>query len=62
LLAATGSLAKTLRAPTVEQGEVYARDEFRVPSSDTAPDYKRLPSRQTTSGAPMDLLAPVRRN
>ncbi len=61
LLAAMGGLAKTLKTPTLEQGDAYARKEFRVPVADAAPSYERLPSRQT-SGAPMDLLAPVRRN
>lgn len=61
LLAAMGGLAKTLNTPTVEQGDAYARNEFRVPVNDTAPSYERTPSRQT-SGAPMDLLAPVRKN
>jgi len=61
LLAAMGRLAETLSAPTVGQGEAYAREEFRVPSAEAAPDYRRLPSRQV-SGAPLDLLAPVQDN
>ena len=61
LLAAMGGLARTLKTPTLDQGDAYARKEFRVPVADVAPVYDRLPSRQT-SGAPMDLLAPVRRN
>lgn len=59
LLAATGMLAKTLSVATKEQGEAYARDEFRVPTAEEAPQYERLSSRQ--SAAPIDLLAPVRR-
>jgi len=58
LLAATGMLAKTLRVGTVEQGQAYARDEFRVPAAAQSPDYVRAPSRQSAS--PVDLLAPVR--
>lgn len=61
LLAAMGGLAKTLSAPTVEQGDAYARKEFNVQTADTPPDYQRAPSRQV-SGAPLDLLAPVRHN
>jgi adhesin transport system outer membrane protein len=59
LLAATGSLASVLGTAPVEQGEAYARDEFRVKSVES-PDYNRLPSRQT-SALPLDLLAPIRK-
>ncbi|MBO6719220.1 MAG: TolC family outer membrane protein [Rhizobiaceae bacterium] len=59
LLAATGSLASTMGSSTVEQGDAYAREEFRVQSVD-APDYRRLPSRQRSS-QPLDLLAPIRK-
>jgi outer membrane protein, adhesin transport system len=59
LLAATGMLAKTLSAATKEQGEAYARQEFRVPAAPAVPEYERLPSRQIAD-SPLDLLAPVR--
>jgi adhesin transport system outer membrane protein len=60
LLASTGRLAARLGSGTVEQGEAYARSEFGVPPHTDSPEFKRKPSRQT-SGAPMDLLAPVRK-
>ncbi len=58
LVAATGNLAKTLSVATKEQGEAYAREEFRVPTV-VDPDYQRISSRQTAD-SPLDLLAPVR--
>lgn len=58
ILAATGSLARTLGIATVEQGQAYARDTFSV-RQEAEPDYKRLPSRQVRE-LPFDLLAPVR--
>lgn len=61
ILAATGQLARTMTVAVASQGEAYARQEFAVPSSPSAPDYDRLPSRQTGS-APFDLLAPARKN
>jgi adhesin transport system outer membrane protein len=60
LLAATGMLAQTLGAGTVSQSEAYARNEFAVPAYTESPEFERLPSRQV-KGAPMDLLAPVRK-
>lgn len=59
ILAATGSLARTMGSAPVEQAQVYARDEFGVPQGQE-PNYKRLPSKQA-SGLPLDLLAPVRK-
>jgi adhesin transport system outer membrane protein len=59
ILAATGSLARTMGAAPIEQAQVYARDEFAVPQGQE-PNYKRLPSKQA-SGLPLDLLAPVRK-
>lgn len=58
ILAATGSLARTMGAAAVEQAQAYARDEFSVPQG-KEPNYKRLPSKQA-SELPLDLLAPVR--
>lgn len=58
ILAATGSLARTMGAATVPQGEAYARQEFGV-VSDANPAYKRQPSRQVKD-LPLDLLAPIR--
>jgi adhesin transport system outer membrane protein len=43
LLAATGRLAATLGAGTVEQGEAYARDAFAVPPHTSSPEFKRKP-------------------
>ena len=58
LLAATGSLVKTMNLAPAEQAEAYARTEFGVESA-ADPDYIRLPSRQEVD-LPLDLLAPVR--
>ncbi len=60
-LAAMGSLVRAFNLESAPQSEAYARDEFKVISHDEEPVYSRLPSRQV-SGAPFDLLAPVRNN
>ena len=59
ILAATGSLARTLGAAAPEQAEPYARAEFDV-KQEGDPQYRRAPSRQVKD-FPLDLLAPVRR-
>lgn len=58
ILAATGGLARTMGAATAEQGQAYAREEFKV-IQQADPQYKRTPSRQVKD-LPLDLLAPVR--
>lgn len=58
LLAAMGSLVSTLNVAKMEQGEAYARSEFRVESQEGDVVYNRIPSRQV-SGDPFDLLAPL---
>lgn len=60
-LAAMGSLVRAFNLESAPQAESYAREEFKVVTHDEAPVYNRLPSRQV-SGAPFDLLAPVRKN
>ena len=59
ILAATGSLARSLGAAAPEQAQAYARQEFNVPQA-ADPDYRRLPSRQVKD-LPLDLLAPIRK-
>ncbi|MCY0093651.1 TolC family outer membrane protein [Hoeflea ulvae] len=61
VLAAMGSLVRAFTLDTVAQAEPYARDEFEVVSQEAEPVYARMPSRQV-KGAPLDLLAPVRKN
>lgn len=60
-LAAMGSLVRAFNLESAPQAEAYAREEFKAVSHETEPVYHRLPSRQV-SGAPFDLLAPVRKN
>lgn len=60
-LAAMGSLVRAFNLESAPQAESYAREEFKVVTHEEAPVYNRLPSRQV-SGAPFDLLAPVRKN
>ncbi|OCW57393.1 channel protein TolC [Hoeflea olei] len=61
-LAAMGSLVQAFNLAAAPQAEAYARDEFKaISTSEVEPVYTRLPSRQV-SGAPFDLLAPVRTN
>ncbi|MGR6468399.1 TolC family outer membrane protein [Rhizobium sp. PAMB 3182] len=56
LLAATGSLLRTMQITPPNQAEAYARGSFKVRSVDN-PQYNRRPSRQDP-GIPMDLLLP----
>ncbi|CAH0342857.1 TolC family outer membrane protein [Rhizobium sp. CECT 9324] len=58
ILAASGSLLKSMNLKPVQQAEAYARSEFSV-KSDANPTYVEVESRQS-SGVPMDLLAPIR--
>lgn len=55
-----GSLVSAFKLESVAQAEPYAREEFQTVSHAAEPVYNRLPSRQE-SGAPLDLLAPVRK-
>jgi outer membrane protein, adhesin transport system len=59
LLAATGSLVKTMSLTPQKQSEDYARKEFNVPPTAPTETYARTPSRQVND-LPMDLLAPLR--
>ncbi|KGF69501.1 channel protein TolC [Hoeflea sp. BAL378] len=59
-LAAMGSLVSAFKLESAAQAEPYAREEFQTVSHTVEPVYNRLPSRQE-SGAPLDLLAPVRK-
>jgi adhesin transport system outer membrane protein len=61
LLAATGTLLKTLKLVPARQSDAYARAEFNVPITAPTETYKRTPARQFND-LPMDLLAPIRRN
>lgn len=60
-LAAMGSLVRAFQLENAPQSEAYAREEFKAVSNEFEPIYNRMPSRQV-SGAPFDLLAPVRSN
>lgn len=60
LLAATGTLLKTMSLQAPSQAQAYARSEFDVPATAPAETYQRIPSRQTNA-MPLDLLAPIRK-
>ncbi|MCV0395632.1 MAG: TolC family protein [Rhizobiaceae bacterium] len=60
LLAATGTLLKTMNLQSAKQSEAYARTEFNVPEPAPTETYPRVPSRQTND-LPFDLLAPIRK-
>lgn len=60
ILAATGTLLTTMGLSSPQQAEAYAREEFNVPATPATDTHVRLPSRQT-AGAPLDLLAPIRK-
>jgi adhesin transport system outer membrane protein len=59
LLAATGTLLRTMQIRPPQQAEAYARTEYNVPPVQETETYRRVPSRQSDT-APMDLLAPVK--
>lgn len=57
VLAATGSLLKTLNIKSPKQSDAYARNEFNTPTGQSNA-YRRQVSQQT-NGLPMDLFEPV---
>ncbi|MFD1747420.1 TolC family outer membrane protein [Rhizobium helianthi] len=58
ILAASGSLLKSMNLKPVRQVEAYARNEFSVKSTSGDPGYRERNSRQS-AGLPMDLTAPL---
>jgi adhesin transport system outer membrane protein len=59
LLAATGTLLRTMEVRPPQQAEAYARTEYNVPPALATETFRRVPSRQSDE-PPMDLLAPVK--
>ncbi|QRM57933.1 TolC family outer membrane protein (plasmid) [Sinorhizobium sp. BG8] len=59
ILAASGSLVKSLGLKAVSQSDAYARQEFGVQSLGDNPGYKEIDSHQTAD-MPIDLLTPIR--
>lgn len=57
ILAASGSLLKSMSVKPVGQSEAYARNEFSVKATQNGGYVKRDPRQQ--AGVPMDLLAPL---
>lgn len=58
VLAATGSLLKTMNITAPKQATAYARQEFNTPTGLDGSKYKRARSEQE-AGLPLDLLAPA---
>lgn len=58
ILAASGSLLKSMNVKPVGQVDAYARKEFSVASQPGNPAYRENVSRQK-AGLPMDLMAPL---
>jgi adhesin transport system outer membrane protein len=59
LLAATGTLLRTMGIHPPQQADAYARTEYNVPPALATETFHRVPSRQSDE-PPMDLLAPVK--
>jgi adhesin transport system outer membrane protein len=57
ILAASGSLLKTMNVKAVGEADAYARNEFSVKTTPNGTYVERDPRQK--AGIPMDLLAPL---